>query len=549
MSNGDNRVKKRATPAVGEKLANDIDIEERTKVIEDARTLIQTHFDGNRSKAIAEFHKERNIKSDHSSSINKMFGSKRNLETVGVGTWDLMISFIEFVRDRGSRGIANTFDADQIQTVFSELNENDSITIISADGFIEAHEIPFRHHVVKNLSSGCTYKYVFPTKRLLSSKNDFVQLWDEICRSRSFGRHIAGVEIYGIGISPDTFEYFSPISRVVIHEKKHGGGVLSSIAYSFIRIKSRSGDTTLWYALSDSIRDKIIDRLDSSTKSLANYCVKFPDHIYAANTMQIRYAAAFANSAFCEEYRNLADVIRNEHLIPKIVETFSLKYRCHPHHVEAFDWLDLGCGDGQIAFEIASKLNVANRDMRLVGLDYSQSQTDALRSNIAENPLKVEVRTEDANTASLGDQYDLITVIHSIYALDPNVLYKLNSHLKPNGICLIYMANPDDDTHSFAALQAKAIGQVPSLMSSPHKLFHKLRNMCSHELDIVSVPRKTIEVDKTCIPQIAGFFALSPASSTSENIRVEVSKLVSDAGFRIHIDDCIIAFSRSDFVE
>jgi SAM-dependent methyltransferase len=107
--------------------------------------------------------------------------------------------------------------------------------------------------------------------------------------------------------------------------------------------------------------------------------------------------------------------------------------------------LDLGCGTGRVALDLAS------RGVQVTGIDSDAELIDTLRERARERELKVEMAVADARSFDLGSTFALVISPMQVVQLlggaegRAQMLAAVRRHLEPGGLFAAALANPFDD--------------------------------------------------------------------------------------------------------
>jgi len=107
--------------------------------------------------------------------------------------------------------------------------------------------------------------------------------------------------------------------------------------------------------------------------------------------------------------------------------------------------LDLGCGTGRIA------LDLAERGVQVTGIDSDAELIDTFRERAGERELKVEAAVADARSFDLGSTFALVISPMQVVQLlggaegRAQMLTAVRHHLEPGGLFAAALANPFDD--------------------------------------------------------------------------------------------------------
>jgi len=107
--------------------------------------------------------------------------------------------------------------------------------------------------------------------------------------------------------------------------------------------------------------------------------------------------------------------------------------------------LDLGCGTGRIALDLAS------RGVEVTGIDSDSVLVDTLRARARDRGLRVEALAADARSFDLGTTFALaispMQVVQLLGGGDgrAQMLAAVRRHLEPGGLFAAALANPFDD--------------------------------------------------------------------------------------------------------
>jgi SAM-dependent methyltransferase len=107
--------------------------------------------------------------------------------------------------------------------------------------------------------------------------------------------------------------------------------------------------------------------------------------------------------------------------------------------------LDLGCGTGRVALDLAA------RGVEVTGIDSDSELVDTLRARARERDLQVEAAVADARSFDLGTSFALVIspmqVVQLLGGADgrAQMLAAVRRHLEAGGLFAAALANPFDD--------------------------------------------------------------------------------------------------------
>jgi SAM-dependent methyltransferase len=337
---------------------------------------------------------------------------------------------------RFGKGPPLLLDRDAIVRDQANLRSGDEIVLISSRAFLEATNQDIAKVVLTNLSHGVVYTYYFPEGSShpygTQAFKSYQTFRDKVSRSREFRQPPL---LFGYSVDPARFRFFSPLQTIVRFHSRIPG--LDRV-YAYIEIGSGNGSDVVpsWYILPTIAWDEIARDLDTARSAVADFTLPILPLNPCLRTVSAQYAKWFKQAQSVRQYASLRPILGHsgvQCLDAVIREIGRTQRKQEPLH-----YLDIGCGDGTLTYEIAKYL--ANEGaLSVTGLDISAAQLRAARKAFGTDiPFTVtELAFENFDP---GDKFEVITAIHSLYTVDEAYIRRVFSLLAPRGIACIWMA-------------------------------------------------------------------------------------------------------------
>jgi len=320
-----------------------------------------------------------------------------------------------------------------------ELEEGDEVSLISSRAFLETNDSEVRALVLRKLDQGIVYKYYFPTPGSSSFENvaaeSYLSFHARWIKNHSFNRPPF---IFGYDVNPNCFRFFSGLHSIVRYYSRSNG-----VAKTYIYIEPVQGEymhiEQVFYRVPNDVAAQIDSNLVESCDGIAN--ARIP--LQPLNPWLFRVA-----NDYMEWFQKRENAVSYGLVRPILGHSgerclVALKTQIGRIRLESQDtlrYLDVGCGDGVLTLEIA-KFVASNKKVDVVGLDASSAQLQLAIAQF-QDVLNVSFREHQGTfeTFKTPDSFDLVTAIHSLYAVDEAYLRHIYNLLAPGGIALIWMA-------------------------------------------------------------------------------------------------------------
>jgi SAM-dependent methyltransferase len=338
------------------------------------------------------------------------------------------------------------FDRDAIIEDQNDLQEGDVVYVLSTRPFLEATDRDFRNVVLENLARGVTYTYYFPCLKrpypFDNSAGSSYLLFREkhVAAYRNFARP---PRLFGFSVAPEKFRYFSDLQTIVRYQVSRQD---ASATYGYIELSRRGSATSEkgWYSVPEDIWRKIDANLREARSPVADFDLPFLALNSRIRTVADDYSSWFRSSDMAERYNRLRLALG--HKSDECVQRIAEELNTARFNSKDLRYLDIGCGDGAITAEVARRLK-RRGNVKVYGIDASERQIELARKTFLDDaefefeaqPLSFEGPALDAAG------FDLITSIHSAYALDECYLRRIFELLAPGGLACIWLATRESN--------------------------------------------------------------------------------------------------------
>jgi SAM-dependent methyltransferase len=336
------------------------------------------------------------------------------------------------------------------KAVFDEqtgLSKDDQVAIITCRRLLEREDPDVRRLVVENLHRGVVYCYYYPRLPADSDRiNPAEQSYVGFKRSLEGTKFDVAPRVYGFGIDPRQFDYFSRLHTLVHYVRARPGTAWAEKMYNFIECAAGDpGEPRLerrWYkVVPDNIQD-IKAQLAAARDTLADTSLgtRYPALNPQIHGLSEEYRRFFTQRDGSELYAAVRRTANHKRVcVNAICEKFLGKLR--PRSLKDGDhvqYLDIGCGNGEITAAIAEQVRESFDGISVTAIDPSPVECDAAKKTLARLDAKVELYPFE--TAPLEDQrFHLITSVHSFYTVDEVYLRKIYDLLEPDGVACIWI--------------------------------------------------------------------------------------------------------------
>ena len=311
------------------------------------------------------------------------------------------------------------------------------MTVISADGFLEAHDEGFYDHIKRAIQRGLEVFYLIPqTNAAFRSFDDY----NKTLRKK-FKKDLSASEqkrVHCYHLDPDA-ELIGLSSRIIVFGKKSNTSIISEQIYVYV-----SSGHQYWIEYHEDKRHSFLTKLENAIDPVPFNPPDVDDADWRLpslikNQYQIgftgrekgygRVREMLGTASSAEEVTRLA-------LLHFVDCEFAWEHR-------ALRWLDIGCEDGANTEIIYDDLSSNNeRQISLTAIDSSahQKPNDVLQRSVYWRGLNgIFERYVENHPPS--EKYDLITLLHSAYVIDPLYIVEAYRRLTDDGI-LILVSSP-----------------------------------------------------------------------------------------------------------
>lgn len=321
--------------------------------------------------------------------------------------------------------------------IYNDIRENDSVFILSSNGFLEATDDRFFYRMkslVENV--GCRLFYVFPGEDSDNrAKKDFEIIYYRIHKSYS---ELAGL-FNGVFLRKTHKHLFGWNTRYIIIANIDKWPYEINVAYLFLNIGSG------WWAKIDTddhdfLHESIFTGLDP-VPHFPKETTKFKEDMSMVLTH--RYRSSFESNQFIEQYETIKNSVDSSGVVTDLLRSSISRVanRAKNRTNEMVLYGDVGCEDGGMTEVIAEYLGIELGGLEkvcCVGIEtsYQENISDIFRGGaLFCGP---NCSFEDISSPF---NFDFLTFVHSMYLINPYYLVKAYRLLNPGGILSI-IASP-----------------------------------------------------------------------------------------------------------
>jgi SAM-dependent methyltransferase len=324
----------------------------------------------------------------------------------------------------------------------AQLEAGDHVTLISSRAFLEASDHDVAQAVRENLERGLIYSYYFPKKdgspfgaaAAESYSNFRMQIMTK-------ARLLRSPRIFGYSVDALRFRYFSALHTIVRFESPRPERCKT---YAYIEVARAGRTEQLWYELPPSVWRDVDANLRQTRSEIADDEFEIYPRNPRLRTLAEDYKAWFKKEAAVQMYHQLRPLLG--HAGETCVHEIRAELGRTRFASEQCRYLDVGCGDGEITYQIAGFLARGGRPAEIIGLDVSRPQLDAARKIFeGQGEMAFEPREGPFETFKSKRNFDVITSIHSMYVIDEAYIRGLFKLLAPGGIACIWMASRENN--------------------------------------------------------------------------------------------------------
>ena len=332
---------------------------------------------------------------------------------------------------------------DHIYYFYQDLMEQDILSIVSADGFLEVEEDALYHHVKELIQKGVEVRYFYPSNENVStSMNHFRRLWGQ------FEAELSNEElrrVQGFKINPSGYHLFGYNTRYVLFSRwqtKNGmkkQDVKHALLYSKITSGGRTADLDCWIRISKKAGIDFLKQLSQHSEPINRL------GLLGQNRLDPDLQEAYRKSwdACIPLYDKIRKIIETTDSVDTVINELFVQWlnlRSIPKRIRfKIDYLDIGCGDGKVTQEICAEIRRQASRARIHPVLLETSSISLLhQSDLMKQSPIIKDSFEDADLD--GESFDFITLIHSFYLMDVSNLLKLYNLLRKDGWLLVVHA-------------------------------------------------------------------------------------------------------------
>lgn len=318
------------------------------------------------------------------------------------------------------------------------LQDGDLVTLISSRPFLEAEDQLVQNTVLQNLNRGLKYIYYYPDPTAkpnpfgVTASASYLMFRDIVRRYR-----FATIPLlFGFPLRHSEFKFFSGLHTVV---RLQSSNAHFTKTYAFIEIESGDQIEQAWYELPKTVWQQINANLVQARSGIADMNQPITALNPCLTSLRAEYMAWFKLPTMTTLYSKLRPTLGHagDRCMKEIVSEISKT----EFPDETVNYLDIGCGDGEITSAITSHL-VKRAKVYVVCLDVSSAQIMlASKAVKTSDRVSVETTTVEFESYKTDMQFHLITAIHSLYVVDQAYIRSIYDRLAPGGIAFIWMAS------------------------------------------------------------------------------------------------------------
>lgn len=338
-----------------------------------------------------------------------------------------------------------------IYKYYESLGENDVISIVSFNGFLEADNPELLDQMLKLARKKVEIRYYYPENSENKSLKDYASLKEQ------YGQFLSSqdVESYIWGFAvPLQFVYlFGWNTRYIIISQwiknREQQVVQNALLYTETASSDESSNESMpiWIRLSDDNGQKYYSTLCKNAEPVRDI------GIYQSRLdpiLQKAYQSAFSNRTNLNTYRNICNTIDPKNqtlsiLTGEVNKRVSVKGKRLPKK-PIFNVLDIGSGDGHLIDSIVGCLQSALGKKSVIQLSCIESANipqQLLSQRLKDDSVLHEMKTFEEYDF-YKNKYNLIFSIHSSYLMDSSYLLKMYELLDDNGH-LFVVTSPYED--------------------------------------------------------------------------------------------------------
>jgi hypothetical protein len=340
----------------------------------------------------------------------------------------------------------------QILSLYGTLEQGHVISIVSADGFLEA-EVDDKEifpQMVDTIRKKVDVRYYYPRGPRSKSQSDYVQLLAKY--KKELGHETIDKHVSGYAVPASQKQIFGWSTRYVVISKwnTNAGEPQQMVEHVFLYTQTealsenkRIGKAVdVWLRLGKNMARKYYSELCAVAEPLANLGI-YTNRL--RSKIQEFYRTQFAN--FIDVYIQIRKTASSQKVLCSTLDyIFSKglkKWSVPDPKGPVFRVLDIGSGDGistATALRVLKSKLMKGCVLSLTTVESSLIPPDS-RHNCLTKPLTTRITGTFEDWEHEGQPFDLILMIHSMYLIDPMYLLKAYELLTDTGV-LVVIASP-----------------------------------------------------------------------------------------------------------
>lgn len=347
------------------------------------------------------------------------------------------------------------FELQKIYDYFEPLGENDVISIVSPDGFLEAHEKDLFEMMIDQVGKEVQIRYYYLSEVDNPSLKDF-RILLEMYKKR-LSPSVAQEHILGFQVSPKHRQLFGWKTRYVVISQWDQNRDNQEVKHVFLYTESshpvqqdssKTKVARVWIRLEENAGREYYTNLCGLAEPVCDIGVYSNSLI---SGIQDLYRNAFQHEPNIKIYQAVRGIAKTDKIVMKpIVERINKWWKKNKPAFSEFPVvriLDIGSGDGVVTQQLLRAITSIIGGLgtiRLAAVESARIKRELLNKCLTE-PSTLSVTSTFEDFDPYGNEFDLIFTVHSMYLIDPSHFLKMYSILSDNGMIVVVSAPYDNN--------------------------------------------------------------------------------------------------------